>query len=402
MNNCNWSNKQSGRYFISLTNELAKNGVYDLVSIKNIFDSVNRCNLADLVSDSGVDEATAFLYTLNIGHYENKSKSFRSKRYRVETMNALLMVLEMDFIREVYGLQGAGSLHSEKRRQLVNHFQQETNRECYDTRLRHSLFRDLNEVNEDSDLRISLDYVLPISRRRSIILERNGKCGDNDAGLSHKVGEADSEAERLALILPRRTELNDDGELFGRVKEELGHMAHLQMRTKLVESRLYAVSVDSGANLEFARELLTACRRREPDSGRPGRLAGDSAAGSASLTGRLLSGLQRDLRKVSGQDKHTRIYVDYLHPRSTTKVVMVERKIAGEDGISWALLLTQPGGGGGGHTPAQVNIDDETKQELKKLKIKTKIVDEKLYRESIRVKQNLKFVRQLLRETVGR
>ena len=262
MKSCDWTDIRSGRSFVYMTCHLARAGVYDVDSIESIIENANLCDFSDLYSDRGLANATNFLFCLNNGWHEHRgvNSDFVMKyvqRNRFLLRNSLFQVLELDFIREVYGVETKVALHEDKRNILISHFQNEKT-ECgaimgsskkivgdsHYMRTRNFLYRDFQTVLRDKT-RVSFGYPLPVSSSKTILIKNPNSIHPPDSLLAN-----------LVLIVTTRTEIGDDGELFGRCKEELVYLKHLGFETKVVDWRKYSSAVKASRNLSFVRNIL--------------------------------------------------------------------------------------------------------------------------------------------------
>ena len=239
MTKCDWSDVRSGRSFVYLTCLLARAGVYDIPSIDSILEQANLCDMTDLETDVGLAKAIDFLFRLNIPLHSDvdSDASYVIKfiqRNRALCRNSLMQVLELDFIRELNKLKSKTTLKPETRACIINYFHGDISE---DTDAKASfyqqtidlIYRDVMTLNP-SHMHVSLDYALPCSTSKSIVLTR---CHESNlTRTSETLYRRRDNTDSVVICVPKKSELGQDNEVLGRCKLELEYLHQLGIPTR--------------------------------------------------------------------------------------------------------------------------------------------------------------------------
>lgn len=256
-----------GRALVYLTCHLAKAGVYHLPAIQDILEQANLVDMTELYTDGGQAAAVDLFSRLEEPQRADKETSQAAVnrsalRNETRNRNALFQVLELDFIRELFGLETASVLDPEKRRLLVKYFHRDESdtakletRDTFNSKLMDDIQRDLVLINPKLDgSRVYYGYPLPCSTSKCLIVKRGEGLVQLSSDLFYQVPNKN---DFVIIYAPKRNQLGADGELFGRCKDELMYLRTLGFPTRLVNCFKYYSAKKDRRNLNYIRAILT-------------------------------------------------------------------------------------------------------------------------------------------------
>ena len=238
MTKCDWSDVRSGRSFVYLTCLLARAGVYDIPSIDSILEQANLCDVTDLETDVGLAKAIDFLFRLNIPLLSDVDSDASYvitfiQRNRALCRNSLMQVLELDFIRELNKLKNKTTLKPETRACIINYFHGDNSdmdaKASFYQQTINLIYRDVITLNP-SHMNASLDYALPCSTSRSILLMRSKESDMKRTG--ETLYRSRDKTDSIVICVPKKSELGPDNEVSGRCKLELDYLHQLGIPTR--------------------------------------------------------------------------------------------------------------------------------------------------------------------------
>ena len=257
--------------------------IINIQYIESILKEVNKCDISDLDTKTGLAKAIDFLFRLNIPLYadvENTNLSVRNflKRNRSIALNSLFHVLNIDFFCYAYGVVLTENLKPEIRAGLIRYFQTQFRDRAvkihpvkktvnekksptmsYHQNLIQNIQRDLTLLFKGSNCYSVIDFALPVSTSQQIIIKNKFEQANlnvrSDSSWKSFV-ELDNMNTDMVLIIPKKTEIGDNGELLGRASIEYDCLQRLGIPCGIIDWESYYKSLKEKSNLRYLNKIV--------------------------------------------------------------------------------------------------------------------------------------------------
>ena len=292
IDNCNWSNVNSGRNFIYLVLHLANMGHFDEANLNKIFDAVKGSEMEDLDTDEGLRKGTKFLFQLNIPFHSHVSQKYVSKHLptsRLLYRNSLHSLLSLDCLREIYNID-SDKLDPAIRLKLSQFFHSlqqfdfyssisdfslddgfidcSTN-DTFNVRTKAFIHRDLVMILGDEKY-IWSGHPFPHSSSSIFILIRDKRGNfieipDNfQCFNSKRIFSRQSDHDYTAILVPNKSLIDYKENIFGPVSSTCSQLRQLGYQPLIICWSTYFRELRHRRNLSFLRQKLK--RRMRGDS----------------------------------------------------------------------------------------------------------------------------------------
>ena len=280
---CSWSNTKSGRSLIFLTAYLAHANTFDVANIEGIMTEVNACDFSNLETLEGLGIANKFLFRLNVPLFTDVDETFTErfvKRNKRLIEQALVYILEIDFACFINRITLSTPLLPHIRQELFE-FSRKLNAErslpqdyksskvTYQQTQVFQLYTDLQRLLAGSrQYSAHIDFALPISTTPQVIVRNKERIGDQEeifTECGNTNGSNDSmwqsylrqnENAKLVFLVPKKSEIGNCDEIYGRIRVERNYMERLGMNVVVVNGLDYVRKSRNKESVNYLRDIL--------------------------------------------------------------------------------------------------------------------------------------------------